>query len=216
MRAWYKMSNCRESLHWKKTPHIFRTFFSKETFNRYCRYLAFQIAMLLGIHLSTSVGTYSKFNAHKVDVEQHWDKTIAVQFSCPVHPLRNPWALHADVCVNAPHIPALYQYWLNSERPALLFSQAKHRVKIQCFNHDWIDILQDSYWSLNAAGDPTSASKILRHNQYENRCYIFIDIKPLPSAYVCGWMSVCKKRRQISGIFRASLWLRCWVLWKPC
>lgn len=34
--------------------------------------------------------------------------------------------------------------------------------------------------------------------------------------HMCGWMSVCKKKRQISGIFRASRWLKCWVLWEPC
>lgn len=60
---------------------------------------------LFGIHLSTSIGTYSELNAYKVNVEQHWGKTIAVQFSWPVHPLRDPWALHANVSVNSPHIP---------------------------------------------------------------------------------------------------------------
>jgi len=70
--AWCRMGNCRESL-WKQ--HNFRTFFSKQT-SGYCRYLAFQMFVLLfGIHLSTSIDTYNELNAHKVSVEQHWVKS---------------------------------------------------------------------------------------------------------------------------------------------
>lgn len=194
------MGNCRENLCWMLwKQHIFRTFFSKQQTSGYCRYLAFQMFVtLFGIHLSTSIGTYSELNAHEVNVEQHWVKTIAVQFSWPVHPLRDPWALHANVCVNSPRIPGLYRYWWNSERSALLFSKATHGVKIQCFNQDWINILQDSYWSLNAAGDPTSASEILWHNQYENRCYIFIDTKQ--AKCVCVWVDVSVQEKE------ADLW----------
>lgn len=33
-----------------------------------------------------------------------------------------------------------------------------------------------------------------------------------PEVYVCGWISVCKKKRQIAGISRAFQWLKSWVL----
>lgn len=60
--------------------------------------------LLLGIHLSTSEGTYSKLNAHKVNVEQHWVKTIAVQFNWPADSLRDPLGPSCRcMCECAPH-----------------------------------------------------------------------------------------------------------------